>query len=185
MTNFDVATFIDQCVHAVETTDDPVKAITKIVTAALRDPIAVEKELPIQGEDKLLLHHCDKLTIYRVLVYHGLQYPPHDHGVPVVIGAYSGYATNVLYARTPADPTRIQSIGLLNMHAGQVRTLRAEAIHAVTNGRAQPSAAIHVYVGDLHAQKCSLWTLEGEGECEFEINEYNKRARRLAMSIVA
>ncbi|HEY9793631.1 MAG TPA: hypothetical protein V6D22_24750, partial [Candidatus Obscuribacterales bacterium] len=127
----------------------------------------------------------EKLTIYRVIVYHGLQYPPHDHGIPVVIGAYSGYATNVLYARTPVEPARIQSIGLLNMHAGQVRTLRAESIHAVTNGRAQPSAAIHVYVGDLHAQNCSLWTLEGESECTFEISEYNRRARRLAISIVA
>jgi predicted metal-dependent enzyme (double-stranded beta helix superfamily) len=48
----------------------------------------------------------------------------------------------------------------------------------VTNLAIEPSAAIHVYLGDLSAQRRSLWTLDLDHERPFDEESYFARARQ-------
>jgi predicted metal-dependent enzyme (double-stranded beta helix superfamily) len=185
MMNFDVETFIDQCLRASRESDEPARAVAKVLQATIAEPQALLKDLPPSGEDEILLFQNDELTIYRVVVYPGWQYPPHDHGMPVVVGMYNGCETNVLYEHVPGKPDQIRAIGLIHIKAPHVRPLRSEVIHAVTNRYDQPTAALHVYMGDLSKQKRSLWTLDGDSRIDFNESDYFARARQRSVSMIA
>jgi predicted metal-dependent enzyme (double-stranded beta helix superfamily) len=182
---FDVDHFVARCIEAARGSNDPVYAVKGVMEAALRDSSSVLTALPATGPDEILLHQSDDLTIYRVICYPGMQYPPHEHGLAALIGLYSGAETNLLYARRAEDPDKVYAIGRLDIKAPQVRALRPEVIHAVSNSRNEPSAAIHVYMGNLECQHRHLWNLEGEGELTFNEQMYFNRARRAGLSIVA
>jgi predicted metal-dependent enzyme (double-stranded beta helix superfamily) len=182
---FDVDHFVARCIDAARGSNDPVYAVKGVMEATLRDSSSVLAALPATGPDEILLHQGNDLTIYRVICYPGMQYPPHEHCIPALIGLYAGAETNMLYARRAEDPEKVYAIGRLDIKAPQVRALRAEVIHAVSNLRDEPSAAIHVYMGNLDCQHRHVWSLEGESELAFSEQTYFNRARRAAMSIVA
>lgn len=176
---FSVSKFIADCIDAVATCNKPATRIAELLHTAMQDPKSVLEALPNSGEDEILLYHSEDLTIYKVLVYHGLQYPPHEHGMPVLIGLYSGCETNYIYRKFESDPHKIQMTGQIDLVAPHVRTFGPEIIHSIANLHAEPSAAIHVYMGDLLAQQRSLWNLDGENERLFDLEHYFGWARSI------
>jgi predicted metal-dependent enzyme (double-stranded beta helix superfamily) len=176
---FSLSHFISQCRLAAKDYN-PANAVAEVMAVTVADPAAILDELPASGEDEILLHHCAELTIYRVLVYHGLEYPPHEHGMQVVIGLYAGCETNLLYRRRPEDKSLIERTGRINLTPSRVMGFGADIIHSVCNRAPEPSAALHVYLGDLHAQKRSLWTLDLDGERPFDMEHYFAFALDLA-----
>jgi predicted metal-dependent enzyme (double-stranded beta helix superfamily) len=176
---FSTINFIRQCENSLAERD-PLEAIKRIMDAAVADQTSIIDALPPNGAEEILLHHTASITIYRVLVYHGLEYPPHEHGMPVIIGLYSGCETNFLYRRRADNPSLIEKMGRVDITPPNVVAFNSDVIHSVTNLAIEPSAALHVYVGDLSAQRRSLWTLDLEGELTFSEKSYFARARRRA-----
>jgi len=176
---FDLTMFIDRCRDAFH--HEQKNAILRIFNDVMDDSSSIAEVLPASGEDEILLFHSPDLTIYRVLIKHGLQYPPHEHGMAAIIGVYAGCETNYLYVRSKDDPSRVVQTGRFSIKAPRVRILEADAIHAVVNLENEPSAAIHVDLGDLHAQERSLWNLDGEEERVFDEEHYFAWARPLAV----
>jgi predicted metal-dependent enzyme (double-stranded beta helix superfamily) len=174
---FSTTNFIRQCEDSLAERDT-LEAIKRVMESAVADPTSVIDVLPPDGEEEILLHHSASITIYRVLIYHGLEYPPHEHGMPVVIGLYSGCETNFLYRRRTDAPSLIEKTGRIDIRPPQVVAFNTDVIHSVTNSAIEPSAALHVYVGDLSAQRRSLWTLDLDGELAFDEKSYFARARR-------
>jgi predicted metal-dependent enzyme (double-stranded beta helix superfamily) len=178
---FDLNGFIEECAAAIA--DDPVRATARLLNAALADPAGIAQVLPATGENEILLFHSSRLTIYRVMVLHGLQYPPHEHRMSVLIGLYAGCETNQLYRRSKSDNSRIEHTGQFDIKPRQVRFLDADVIHSVCNLYKEPSAALHVYLGDLPTQERSLWTLDLDQERRFDEEHYFAWARPLPPTI--
>ncbi len=180
--HFDVDSFVSQCRAANRSGADPINAVRDVVDEAVSRAAEILQVLPASGEEEILLYQSSDLTIYRVLVFQGLQYPPHEHGMPVVLGIYAGCETNLLYTRLKEDHHRIKQIGRIDVGAPQVRVLDGDVIHSVTNPHPEPAAALHVYFGNLSLQKRSLWTLDLDGEQQFDPQSYFARARQLELA---
>ena len=176
---FDLDKFLEECHAAIGGSDSPVSAVKRVMQNAIAYPASILRTFPAEGEDEILLHNSDNLTVFRVLLHHGLQFPPHDHRMPVVIGLYSGCETNSFYSRSKDNPSRLEHTGHKDIEAPQVHVLKPDAIHAVSNLRPEPSAALHVYLGDLIKQKRTLWTLDLDGEQPFVFDTYHALSRKL------
>jgi hypothetical protein len=84
-----------------------------------------------------------------------------------------------LYSRSDRDPSMLTESGRTDLIAPQVRAFGGNVIHSIANLLPKPSAGIHVYLGDLHAQKRSMWNLDLEGERPFDMDYYFRWARSL------
>ena len=60
-----------------------------------------------------------------------------------------------------------------------VATLPADVIHSVVNPGDAPSAAIHVYFGDLTTVERSIWSADLREERRFDSRFYVEQARAL------
>jgi|694.fasta_scaffold127330_2 predicted metal-dependent enzyme (double-stranded beta helix superfamily) len=175
---FDTDNFVSRiCVANKES--DPMNAVKKIVEDAVLDPYSILETFPASGPEEILLYRSDDLTIYRVLTLEGYMYPPHAHGMPVVLGIYNGCQTNYLYKRSLDDPAKIKLTGRIDVSAPRVWVLDGDVIHAVSNNQPQPSAALHVYMGNLGKQKRSLWNFALDGEQQFNNKAYLQMVKRL------
>lgn len=178
---FELDKFVSTCLEASRRSD-PVGAVRDTVRDALNDRESILACLPVSTTEdpELLLYRSADLTIYRVLLIHGLVYPPHEHGMPVVIGLYAGCETNYLYARSKNNRAHLIRTGQFQLTEPEVKVLDGDIIHAVTNVHVQPAAGIHIYFGDIDAQERSLWTLDLDGECLFTDECYFARSRPLS-----
>jgi predicted metal-dependent enzyme (double-stranded beta helix superfamily) len=126
--------------------------------------------------DELLLVAGPALTVYHIALSPGIHYPPHDHRMPAVIGLYRGTETSFSYRRNGKALVRTAR----HDHAAPcVATLPADAIHSVVNMGDEPSAAIHVYFGNLPAIERSIWDADLHEERPFDNRYYFDQARRL------
>jgi predicted metal-dependent enzyme (double-stranded beta helix superfamily) len=96
-----------------------------------------------------------------------------------VLGIYKGCQTNYLYKRSLDDPAKIKLTGRIDVSAPRVWVLDGDVIHAVSNNQPQPSAALHVYMGNLGKQKRSLWNFALDGEQQFNNKAYLQMVKRL------
>jgi predicted metal-dependent enzyme (double-stranded beta helix superfamily) len=125
--------------------------------------------------DELLLAATPEMTAYHITLTPGIHYPPHDHRMPAMIGLYRGTETSIAYRRHGDALVEERR----HDHAGPcVAELPADAIHSVVNLGPAPSAAIHVYFGDLIHVARSVWDAEGRGERPFDNRFYFAQARR-------
>jgi predicted metal-dependent enzyme (double-stranded beta helix superfamily) len=125
--------------------------------------------------DELLLTSSRDLTIYHIALSPHVHYPPHEHRIPALIALYHGTETSFSYQRSGNRLVRAQRH---DYTAPCVATLPADVIHSVVNPGDAPSAAIHVYFGDLTAVERSLWSAELGEEQRFDNRFYFEQARR-------
>jgi predicted metal-dependent enzyme (double-stranded beta helix superfamily) len=94
-----------------------------------------------------LLHVDDAVTIVHVDLAPGFCSRAHSHGLGAAIGVYAGQEDNTLYAPRPGGGLRVS--GRVQVLAGEVFQMGAEAIHHIENPLDVPLRAVHVYFGDL------------------------------------
>jgi predicted metal-dependent enzyme (double-stranded beta helix superfamily) len=126
--------------------------------------------------DEMLLTASRDLTIYHIALSPHVHYPPHEHRIPALIALYRGTETSFSYERRRTTLVREQRH---DYTAPFVATLPADVIHSVVNPGDAPSAAVHVYFGDLTTVERSIWSADLREERRFDNRFYFEQARRL------
>lgn len=126
--------------------------------------------MPEDDNDETLLHVCDELTIYHIKLSPGILYPPHSHGMGVVIGFYEGCETSLIFEEQSNG--RLRQTKRLDLEAPDVGRLKPDAIHAITNYGETTSRAVHYYLGNLLEQPRNLWNPKSHGVMPFTEDKY-------------
>ena len=153
----------------------PINALTTLLESVITQAAWFAEILPETNDDEILLHASKQLTIYSIKLEPGLQFPPHSHEMPVVIGFYEGCETNLIYKRQP-NGELIQS-ERIDFEAPCVGHLETDVIHAITNFGQTTSRAIHYYLGDLINQPRDLWNPDSNESMPFDNSKYFEYAK--------
>jgi predicted metal-dependent enzyme (double-stranded beta helix superfamily) len=102
--------------------------------------------VPLDPEQDDVLYRSARLFVAQAVFPANFRTGIHDHGMPAVIGVWSGYEDNYLFRRCG---NRLVADGMKRVRAGDVLTLGAAMAHDVQSPRDRWSGAIHVYLGDV------------------------------------
>lgn len=151
---FDVDQFVGQCL-AAGTGPRRIATITDLVRAAVACPEEIDAAFPEEPErDEKVAHASDDLTVLLVRLARDMAYPPHDHGITAVIGAYEGSEINTYWR---LNGSRLVQAGGREIQAGEVEHMGPDVIHSVANLALIQSKGLHVYLGDLFGRPRNLW----------------------------
>lgn len=154
---FDRDRFIEDCVKLVGEGEG---AISEVVAAAVSDGARVIAELGEPTHAGIdTLYRAPNLTIINFVWAPCMMLMPHDHHMFSVVGIYTGREDNVFWRRTVGG---IEAYGAKSLGAGDITTLKRDAIHSVLNPIGKMTCAIHVYGGDFFAppEPRSMWDHE-------------------------
>lgn len=167
--------FVAAVRHAVAG-PDPQRALRVLLEDVVRRLHGRSQPWLAHVGDEMLLAATSEMTVYHITLSPGIHYPPHDHRMSAMIALYQGTETSFAYRRSG------RSLVLEQRHdftAPSIATLPADAIHSVVNLGAAPSAAIHVYFGDLTRIARSIWDADLNEERPFDNDFYFAQARRM------
>lgn len=154
---------------------EPMKSLTELLEKTIKQGDYLTEILPKTDEDETLLYASKELTIYSINLTPGLRYPPHSHGMPVIIGFYEGCETNLLYVEQ--ENGELLQTGRIDFEAPCVGQLETDAIHAITNYGQSTSRAIHYYLGDLLNEPRRLWNPDSNESMQFDEAKYFEYAK--------
>ena len=150
---FELTNFIDNCLTQLDS-EDPVAGIEGLAAEAMEEPQALRNALPDSEFDESLVHACDRMTVVILRLTPNIHYPPHNHFMPVVIGAYEGQGTSIGYREEDGGLVRTEE---LSFSAPEVAIVPRAAIHSVVNLGDTRSGELHIYLGDLVNQERTIW----------------------------
>ncbi len=166
--------FIAESLDAARSSQ-PINDLTELLEKTIKQADWLTEILPETDEDEILLHASNELTVYSIKLTPGIQFPPHSHGMPVVIGFYEGCETNLIYEERPnGDLCQSERIDFEAPCVGQLET---DVIHSITNYGQSTSRAIHYYLGDLINQPRSLWNPDSKESMPFDNSKYFEYAK--------
>ena len=149
---------------------EPTKAVRKVLLKALEDPAQIADAIAAQADDELLLHEDDTVSIWTCRFHPHQVVPPHEHKMDVHIGVFRGTEKNILFRRKEGTLEQAKTKGV---EAGQVLSLGADGIHAVTADGNEPSLALHVYLGPLMQVERSLFDWTTGEPVEFTMENFH------------
>ncbi|MDW3178867.1 MAG: hypothetical protein R8J94_15860 [Acidimicrobiia bacterium] len=151
---FDVDQFVQDCREALSEAT-PQLAVRDVVERAVRQPNEIEDALGVaDGWRATTLHNDADLTILHFIWPPTADLFPHEHKMWSTVGIYGGIEDNTLYRKAGQA---LEVVGHKRGEVGDVVLMGAEAIHSVTNGSRQWTAALHVYGGDFFANPRLQW----------------------------
>jgi len=154
---FDRDTFVEDCIRAHMETD-PVSAVREVLMRTVSDPASVLAGL---GEPKLagldVLLRSRTLTIFAATWTPQMNLLPHDHAMWALIGIYTGREDNILWR---SGEHGIKASAAKCLFEGDVATLKADAIHSVSNPLQRFTGGIHIYGGDFFDTDRHQWDPE-------------------------
>jgi len=179
---FDLDQFVAACREVPPGPHAP-KQVLDLMRAAVADPEAVSKAVPPlppgSGVLDAPLFRSEALTVLNVALRpHDLSIP-HDHRIWAVIGIYDGREANTFYRRTEHG---LEEANHRTVEAGEAMLLGADVVHAIENPLDAPTRGLHVYGGDLLGAERSMWNPKTGEEHPYEIKQFYRWARDLALS---
>jgi predicted metal-dependent enzyme (double-stranded beta helix superfamily) len=172
------AAVVEKCVRAVDE-GASIETFRAIVADCVEDPeeVAGFVTVPLRPDENLILFHSATLTITQSLFPAGFQSGLHNHGMPAVIGMWSGYEDNYLYRRSGAQ---LVEDSVVRVEAGEVLTLDRDVVHDVHAPPDRFSGAIHVVLGDLFGAKRFEWADAASAPTPFDVAGFAERWDRAA-----
>ncbi|MDU8929409.1 hypothetical protein RXV86_18605 [Alisedimentitalea sp. MJ-SS2] len=157
------------------TSDQPTPAIRQVLRDSLADRDTVADAIAATEEDEVLLFEDDTCSIWSCRYDANVVFAPHEHCVPVHIAVYRGAEVQVLYHR---DSNRLRHAANKTVPAGEIISLGADAVHAITAEGPGHSHAIHIYQGPLTRIERSLFDWTSGREIAFTIENFHALQRR-------
>lgn len=151
--------------------------IRAVLQESLRAPEATANAIAAISDDELLLHEDELCSIWSCRYDPHTVLAPHEHRMPVHIAVYRGTELEVFYKR---EADRLRHGGNKPVSAGELVSLGADAIHAVSAEGKEQSHAIHVYEGPLTKIERSLFDWTTGDKVEFTMENFHAMARRKA-----
>jgi predicted metal-dependent enzyme (double-stranded beta helix superfamily) len=170
---FDIEDFVDRC-RSAAVRPDPVGVLRGLLADAIRRPGELAAAFGGDDAEETLVHACPLLTIVHVRLSPNVLFPPHNHHMEALIGAYDGGEVHRRYVRRGAGLVEIGEIALAE---GSVGRCDVRDVHAVANPGTRRSAALHVYCGDLVHARRQIWMPDLEGSAPYSDERYFQWAR--------
>ena len=188
---FDVDDFVASCTraanesHAIAKTRRVVKqAVGALVAGSQHLPALGEGDACVSGAHVLgrdrTVYEDDKVTVVIVETEPGYQQAPHDHGMPAIIGVVAGIEVNRFYRRQDA---RVELATRRRVRPGEVVTLAAGTVHAISAEGGTCARALHVYLGGLSSKQRSLFHPESGVRADFSLDGYLQWARPIESAL--
>jgi len=133
------------------------------------NPDAITSALPKFDCEEVLLYVDDNVTVYYIATTPKMLYPPHEHGMIAISALYKGTETHVFYDR---DGDNVKKRSQVTFEAPSVVDLTVESVHAICTHDAKPNEGLHFYLGELEAQKRTLWDENGENPQQYIHENY-------------
>ena len=172
-----VSPILQRAIEAIVDAADKPDRLDRI-SALLRDTTnhfhSLGRLVHEEGDDEVLLHASEALTIYHITLTPGLQYPPHNHLMDALVGIYLGGELNFIY---PGSNGELQIPERRNLVAPAVVHMRPDAVHSVANTGRLRSGALHVYLGNLPQTRRQMWRFAGDRPEAFDNERYLAGAR--------
>ncbi|MEM9915420.1 MAG: hypothetical protein AAF911_10700 [Planctomycetota bacterium] len=167
--------FVADVRDAAASADAPMAAVQRVMHEAVADPAAVASAVPEREDDELHLFEDASVSIWVCRFRPDVVMPAHEHKMPVVIGGFAGIEKSILYRRVGDE---LEPIGERSVGPGEVITIGADAIHAVTAEGDQLSHALHVYLGELTKVERDLFDEATGGTVPFTDANFEKLKKR-------
>lgn len=164
---------VDQ-IRATKGAPDPIAAALDVLQRAISAPDALRAATEGVEEDETSLFEDEHFSIWRCRFQPHVLMPPHEHRLPVLIAAYDGAESSILYERSEGG---LKEIGNVTAKSGEVILLPEDAIHAVTAEGDRPSDAIHVYFGPLMSLKRDLFDWDTGEPVDFTMEAFESMTR--------
>ena len=157
--------------------EDAAFAIRTLLQESMQDKESMAEVIAAKTDDEVMLFEDDSCSIWTCRYSSDVVFSPHEHCMPVHIGVYRGTEVEVLYKR---EPGYLRHGGNKHVHAGDVISLGAEAIHAITADGDIQSHAIHIYQGALTKIERSLFDWETGEALAFTMENFYSLKRNKA-----
>ena len=153
---------LDQLVEHLKAATDsgqPEKTIKTLLKAFVEQPEQAKSAMPDFDQDEAILFEDDQISIWYCRFQPGASVPPHNHNMTAFIGVFHGTERNDMYEH--GDEDILKPLKSTDIHAGEVLSIAPDAIHGVTCTSAEPSEAIHVYLGAYRVLTviCMIWNM--------------------------
>ena len=178
MGNFTIDGFAAGCKQAMAGAESRRHAAKAYLEKTLADNdvleivAALEAAIP-EGADigELIVHASPELTMLYGRIPPHFQSGIHNHTVFACIGQLAGEEVSVAYERLPDGGLRMART--YSLKAGEVCSLREDAIHHIENPGDETASALHIYGGDFGALmgQRSLWSSDSHEEKSFDFKE--------------
>lgn len=152
---------------------DPVAATRKVLETALATPAPIIAATD-PDEDETLLFEDETVSVWRCRFQPGVVMPPHEHLLDVHIGVYSGGEKNILFSLSGG---RLHHEATHVVQQGEVLTLGADCIHAVSADVDVPSDALHIYHGPLTRLTRGLFDWTSGAQIDFTMENFEAMKR--------
>ncbi|MEM7069824.1 MAG: hypothetical protein AAF478_13180 [Pseudomonadota bacterium] len=165
--------FVEDVISAAKQ-EYPDKAVRTYLEECVSDPDPIIAVTPSEGDNEILLHEDEALSIWWCKFDPHVLMPPHEHKLTVHIAAYKGGEKNILFKRENGmlthDKTHV-------VEAGEVFTMYDDELHAVTGNGNEPSYSLHVYMGPLTTLQRDLFDWKTGDPVEFSMENFNNMKR--------
>jgi predicted metal-dependent enzyme (double-stranded beta helix superfamily) len=136
---------------------DPAHVVAGYISQLLRETPDDVAQLLGDGNESVVLHRADDLTVVKVVMPPRYAFYPHNHLMWGAVGTVVGREDNTFFVR---DGARLERTTGAAYEQGQVGVLHESVIHAVHNPSRAHTVGLHVYGGDLVAAPASEWDPE-------------------------
>ena len=176
MSTFVLDDFIGE-LRTAAVSEQPVKRVRELMSAAFSDPEAIREAMPEYDNDDEILFEDDTVSIWFVRFVPGLHVPPHDHQTTATIGVYEGAEDNHFYL---CEDGRLVHKSTRRVGPGDVIALKPDGIHSVEAANNATSCGIHVYLAKLTTIERSLFDWETGAAQPFTDDNYDQLKRLTA-----
>ena len=149
--------------------------VKSILTHFVADPHEAAQHVPDYEDDDCILFEDDHVSIWFCRFQPGVTVPPHDHQMSASIAVYQGIERNDFYQRD--EDNKLIKSDQVELGAGDVIQIAPDEIHGVGCTSAEPSCAIHVYLGNLTEVERSLFDIANGQAMPFTDENYEKLTR--------
>lgn len=162
--------------RAAASSQTPTKAVRQELASVLASTELQNLGLPEQAEDEILLFEDDTVSIWSCRFNPEFVMPPHEHKMEVHIGVVSGQEKNIMFVR---EDNALKHVKTVIVDAGEVLSIGADGLHAVTASGNAHSHALHVYLGPLTKVKRDLFDWTTGAAVDFTMDNFDtmKRSR--------
>lgn len=171
--SFNYTEFVEK-IRAAASSKTPTKSVREELASTLVSAELKSSGLPQQDEDEILLFEDDTVSIWSCRFDPKFVMPPHEHKMEVHIGVVSGHEKNIMFRK---DDGALKHIKSLIVKPGEVLSIGADALHAVTANGDTHSHALHVYLGPLTKVKRDLFDWKTGAAIDFTMENFESMKR--------
>lgn len=151
---FELQRFIADCL-ADRGRPDHLLALQARLASAIASPDALAAAFAGDAREETLLFASPALTVVHVRLSPNVLFPPHNHHMEALIGAYCGGELHRSYLHSGRG---LVESGERPLCEGGVARCGMRDVHAVANPTQHRTAALHLYCGDLVRTRRQVWS---------------------------